>query len=47
MEKSAIYGQFSRLVPNRGGTGTTHQNRFSTGTDPSGTCTTDFCNLDF
>ena len=42
MAKSVIYGQFPRLVPNRGGTSTTHQNRFGTGTDPNGTGTTDF-----
>ena len=32
---------------NRGGTGTTHQNRVSTGTNPSGTGTTTSCSLDF
>ena len=39
--KFAISGQFPRLipVPNRGGTGTTHQNRVGIGTGPSGTGT--------
>ena len=52
MEKSAIYGQYLRLVPiplsqKQSGTGTTHQNRVGTGTDPSGTGTTTSCSLDF
>ena len=46
---SAIYGQNRSLVPvpNRGGTGTTLQNRFSTGTKVSGTSTTSSCNPGF
>ena len=46
---SAISRQFPRLVPvpNRGGTGTTHQNTISIGTDPSGTGTTASRNPDF
>ena len=31
---------------NKGGTGTTRQNTFGTGTDPSGTGTTTSCNLE-
>ena len=34
-------------VPRQSGTGTTHQNRIGTITDPSGTGTTASCNLDF
>ena len=47
--KSVISGLFSLLVsvPNRGGTGTTHQNRIGTGTNQSGTGTTSPYNLDF
>ena len=34
-------------VPRQSGTGTTHQNTFGTGTDPSGTGTIDSYSLDF
>ena len=34
-------------VPRLSGTGTTHQNRFGTSTNPSGTSTTYSCSLDF
>ena len=46
--KSAISWQNRVLVPipNRGGTGTTHQNWVSTGTDPSGTGTNASNSLD-
>ena len=46
---STIPGQNRSLVPvpNRGGTGTTLQNRFGTGTKQSGTGTTSSCNPSF
>ena len=49
MEKSAISGQFQRLVPvpNRGGAGTTHQNMIGIGTNLSGIGTTTPYSPDF